>query len=151
MLNIKFNLILSEIQLGPSQRWIYAEFKTSLGQNNRVVNKVAVLYFLAPYLDKTWKLRLNLKSFEVMHGLSRVAMLVPDKLATAIAINKENLPDPDDGGFLVQLVEDLVVFYKDKLSRPANQIPQEDGSENIVSRVFELGGETHQTFRYKTH
>ena len=35
----------------------------------------------------------------------------PDKLTTALAINKEDLPDPDDGGFLVQLVVDLVVFY----------------------------------------
>jgi len=128
---------------------MYAEFKTSFDSNNRVVNKVVNLYLFTDYYEKTWKLRLNLKSFEVMHGLSRVALLVPDKLATAIAINKEDLPDPDDGGFLVQLVEDLVIFYRDQLTRPANQPQLEDNTENIVSRVEELGGETQESFRYK--
>lgn len=128
---------------------MYAEFKTSFDSNNRVINKVVNLYLFTDYYEKTWKLRLNLKSFEVMHGLSRVALLVPDKLATAIAINKEDLPDPDDGGFLVQLVEDLVVFYRDQLTRPANQPQLEDNTENIVSRVEELGGETQESFRYQ--
>ena len=147
VLKIQLNLIILGIQLDPNRQRIYAEFQTTLGQNDRVLNKVAVLYLFAPYLAKIWKLILNLKSFEVMHGLSRVALLVPDKLATAIAINKENLPDPDDGGFLVQLVIDLVIFYRDQLSRPANHPLQEDDTENIASRVEELGGETQQSFR----
>lgn len=54
---------------------------------------------------------LNLISFEVVHGMSRVLMLLPDKLATALAINKENLPDPDDGGFLIDLVLQLLEHY----------------------------------------
>ena len=71
----------------------------------------------------------------------------PDKLTTALAINKEDLPDPDDGGFLVQLVVDLVVFYKNQLLRPANLIQEEEGDENLVSRVEELGEETQQAFK----
>jgi hypothetical protein len=40
-----------------------------------------------------WKWDVNPKSFEVIHGLSRVTKLIPDKLATAIAINYEKLKD----------------------------------------------------------
>lgn len=102
---------------------------------HRVINISAFLYLISEYLLKPWELRLNLKSFEVMHGLSRVVLLTPDKLATAIAINKEDLPDPDDGGFLVQLVQDLVTFYK---GRAAN--PQTADVVDVESRVVEVGG-----------
>ena len=54
---------------------------------------------------------LDLVSFEAVHGISRVLRLIPDKLATSLAINKENLPDPDDGGFLIVLVSDLLDHY----------------------------------------
>ena len=53
---------------------------------------------------------ITLKNFEQVHGLSRVLMLIPDKLATAIEINKEHLPD-DTGDFLSQLVVKLLIFY----------------------------------------
>ena len=57
---------------------------------------------------------LNLESFEAIHGMSRIVKLIPDKLATAIAINREELSDPeDDGSFLVNLVTKLMIFYKD--------------------------------------
>jgi len=54
---------------------------------------------------------LMLKHFEEIHGLSRVLLLLPDKCATAIAINNEDLPPPDSGDFLLQLVKDLWLFY----------------------------------------
>ena len=54
---------------------------------------------------------LDLVSFEAVHGISRVLRLIPDKLATSLAINKENLPDPDDGGFLIVLVSDLLDHF----------------------------------------
>jgi hypothetical protein len=74
-----------------------------------------------------------------------VVLLTPDKLATAIAINKEDLPDPDDGGFLVQLVQDLVTFYK---GRAAN--PQTADVVDVESRVVEVGGAAQEDgFRYK--
>ena len=61
-----------------------------------------------------WLWTVNLLSFESVHGISRVVKLLPDKLATAIAINKENLPDPkDDGTFMIVLVIDLLKFYQE--------------------------------------
>ena len=54
---------------------------------------------------------ISLKNFEEIHGLSRVLLLLPDKCATAIAINNEDLPPPDNGDFLLQLVKDLLLFY----------------------------------------
>lgn len=94
---------------------MYAEFKTGL-DSNRIVNKLAHIYLFTDYYERTWKLDLDLESFEVMHGLSRVVLLLSDKIATAIEINKEDLPDPnDDGGFLIQLVINLVKFYKIRL------------------------------------
>ena len=59
---------------------------------------------------------MTLKSFEPVHGLSRVVRLIPDKLATAIEINKENLDDPkDDGSFLVDLVTKLLKYYQGQI------------------------------------
>ena len=130
-----------EIQLNPGGVKIYAKFRTIRGPNDRVINKAAILYLDAPYLVKTWKQNLNLKSFEIMHGLTRVVRLMPDKLATAMTINKENLPDPDDGGFLVGLVVDLVTFYRDKM---ALQVQQEENAENTTSRVINFGAENQQ-------
>ncbi len=78
-----------------------------------------------------------------MHGLSRVVLMVPDKIATAIEINKEDLPDPDDGTFLIGLVEDLVVFYKGKLSRDVS----EDNNENFDSRIEQHGEDRREMFR----
>jgi len=78
-----------------------------------------------------------------MHGLSRVALLVPDKIATAMEINKEDFPDPDDGTFLIELVEKLVIFYRDQLSRPVGK----DNTENFISRVEQLGKERSEMFR----
>ncbi len=56
---------------------------------------------------------LDLSSFEAVHGMSRVVKLIPDKLATATAINLENLPNPEDNGtFLVDLVTQLLEFFE---------------------------------------
>ncbi len=45
--------------------------------------------------------------------MSRVVKLIPDKLATATAINLENLPNPEDNGtFLVDLVTQLLEFFE---------------------------------------
>ena len=104
--------LFEELQIDPDFRQIYAEFVTSTDNlQTRVLNQFSNLYLFSTSNATTWKIKINLKSFEIMHGMSRVTMLIPDKMATAIAINKENFPDPDDGGFLIQLVIDLVVFY----------------------------------------
>jgi hypothetical protein len=122
---------------------MYSQFSTIVDNIGRVIIKGSNLYLFTAYYEKTWKLKLDLKSFEVMHGLSRVALLVPDKIATAIEINKEDLPDPDDGTFLIQLVEDLVVFYKGKLSRDVS----EDNNENFDTRIEQLGKDRREMFR----
>jgi len=56
---------------------------------------------------------LSLHSFEVIHGFSRVCKLLPDKLATALAVNKENLKATNDSGaVLIEIVQDLLAFYQ---------------------------------------
>jgi len=63
-----------------------------------------------------WKWTVCLRSFEPIHGMSRVTKLVGDKLGTAIDVNSENLRDQkDDGTFYVNLVLDLCKFYRDQL------------------------------------
>ena len=62
-------------------------------------------------LLRVW--HLDLSSFEAVHGMSRVVKLIPDKVATAIAINLEDLPNPEDNGtFLVDLVTQLLEFFQ---------------------------------------
>jgi len=130
------------VQENPERIRIYARFRTvRRPPNDRVVIRAAILYLDTPFLTKPWKQELSPKSFEIMHGLTRVTKLTPDKLATALAINKENLPDPDDGGFLIGLVIDLVTFYRDKL---AQQVQQEEGTESTISRVVNFGTESQQ-------
>jgi hypothetical protein len=52
----------------------------------------------------------TVRSFEVVHGISRVVKLLPDKLATAISVCSEELHRPrDNGAFLIRIVEDLVI------------------------------------------
>jgi len=129
---------------------MYAEFKISLDDQDRINNKLAHLYLFTNYYEHTWKLSLNLESFEVMHGLSRIALLLPDKIATAIAINKEVLPDPDDGTYLIQLVVNLLKFYQDQQSRWDRRLQpgdnDDDNDDIIVSRLEELENETEENF-----
>jgi hypothetical protein len=74
----------------------------------------SAIYFSPNPEEEAWMWFLNLESFEAVHGMSRIVKLIPDKLATAIAINREELTDPeDDGSFLVNLVTKLMIFYKD--------------------------------------
>jgi hypothetical protein len=126
---------------------MYAEFKISLDDQDRINNKLAHLYLFTDYYERPWKLSLNLESFEVMHGLSRIVLLLPDKIATAIAINKEVLPDPDDGTYLIQLVVNLLKFYQDQQSRWDRRLQPGDNDDIIVSRLEELENETEENFR----
>ena len=129
---------------------MYAEFKISLDDQDRINNKLAHLYLFTDYYERTWKLSLNLESFEVIHGLSRIVLLLPDKIATAIAINKEVLPDPDDGTYLIQLVVNLLKFYQDQQSRWDRRLQpgdnDDDNDDIIVSRLEELENETEENF-----
>ena len=102
--------------------------------------KSAVIIFQTK-TNEIWKWELDLKSFEPVHGMSRVAKLVPDKLATALAINQENLPKPDDdGSFMIDLVKNLAEFYKDMVSARSEQVEEESESarEEGVDGVIEI-------------
>ena len=92
-------------------------------------------------VERNWKWSLNLKSFESVHGMSRVVLLIPDKLATAIAIFKENLPDPDSGAFLVVLVIDLVKFYIDQVTNHQLQIIPPDTESAQLQTFTETFGD----------
>jgi hypothetical protein len=50
---------------------------------------------------------LNLQHFEVLHMMTRIFLLLPDKIATAIEIEAENIPG-DSGSFLIELVVKLI-------------------------------------------
>jgi hypothetical protein len=60
---------------------------------------------------RNWKWTVSPRNFEVIHGMSRVVRLIPDKLATALAINVEN--HENDGTFLIGLVINLTRVYVD--------------------------------------
>ncbi len=82
----------------------------------------------------------NLDSFEVIDGLSRIVKLIPEKLSTAIEISQENLPNPqDDGSFLIVLVIDLLKFYQDLVHKQtlknlerATDLALQEADEKIV-------------------
>jgi hypothetical protein len=60
-----------------------------------------------------WRWEVSHASYEYVHGLSRVVLLVPDKMRTAVSINLENLKDPkDDGSFMVDLVLNFAKFFR---------------------------------------
>jgi len=79
--------------------------------------------------------RVGLSSFEVVHGLSRVVGLIPEK----VVINRRVFegyqgPDPDSG-WLVQLVADLLHRYR-VIQQQAPAIPERRGA---FSRLVNIG------------
>jgi hypothetical protein len=77
---------------------------------------VESIHICCKYNGDLWICLVDLKCFESIHGVFRIVKLIPDKLATAIAINKEHLSDPkDDGSFLVELVLKLLPFYQEQV------------------------------------
>jgi len=81
----------------------------------------------------------NLQSFESIHGVSRIVKLIPDKLATALAINKEHLSDPkDDGSFLVNLVLKLTNFYLEQIDNTWKNRKISDTDESLLEKTDKL-------------
>ena len=90
-------------------------------RQNEEKASVESAYICCKINNDLWISSVDLKSFESIHGVSRIVKLIPDKLATAIAINKENLLDPkDDGSFLVDLVLKLLTFYQEQVQKNFN-------------------------------
>lgn len=73
----------------------------------------------------------GVKEFEIIHGLSRVVRLLPDKLVTAKCIAAE--PVTDDGTFLVNLVLDLLKVYLDQSERLVSS-SSTAAAENLCSQ-----------------
>lgn len=90
------------------------------------------------YPNRNFMWTLNMKSFETVYALSRVLLMVPDKVVTAFMINKENLPDPDDGTFLINLVVDLLQVYIDK-DRLMMRFEDIDNMNDIQIKKVDLG------------
>ena len=125
-----------------NSRQMWAEVIIKNNENNDVVIKCGTVHLVDEHFSHSWKIKSTLKSFEVMHGLSRVMLLVPDKLATAISINKECLQDPvDDGRFLIDLVQNLVTFYKERHFR--QNFPLEIDCESVW---VDITGSRHDEF-----
>ena len=94
-----------------------------LTENNLTKTHHIVISLQSQDEETLLRWNVNLGCFEWIHGLSRIVKLLPDKLATAIQINREHLPNPkDNGSFLVQLVIELLDFYL-PLSRRIPPIP----------------------------
>ena len=125
---------------------IYAEFLTTSDSRSYRVNiHCSKIYLFHGSQENMWEIKVNLKTFEIIHGLSRITKLVPDKLATAIAINKEELYDPeDDGGFLIQLVIDLIDYYITSLNRQDLFIT--DCEDSLDSRLEDIAEESENVF-----
>ena len=65
-------------------------------------------------------------------------VFILDKLASAMAINREKLPNPDDDGtFLIQLVIDLVKFYQDRTQQ--EEFNFNELLRDLQSRIFCIG------------
>ena len=59
-----------------------------------------------------WTWHTTLKDFEVIHGLSRLIRLIPDKLITAEEISRTSHNSDDiQSSFLIDLVIDLLKYY----------------------------------------
>jgi hypothetical protein len=101
----------------PFQPKLVASLK--FGQVDNYLGKIHPVSASITFVRKNKTLlrwEVSLSSFECVHGLSRLAKLVPDKLRTAASINAENLEDPkDDGSFMVDLIVNLLKFYLDKV------------------------------------
>lgn len=74
-----------------TSKMLMVEFLFKTTEEHVTFEKCAILHHNH---DQPWKIKMSLKSFEVFHGIWCVMNLLPDKLATAIAINKENFTAP---------------------------------------------------------
>ncbi len=70
---------------------------------NRDNLKGLIAYYKNDELIFQWD-NVTVRQHEEIHGFSRILQLIPDKIATAIDINKEHLGEDDSGSFLIKIV-----------------------------------------------
>jgi hypothetical protein len=92
-------------------------------EENQIKANCGVLSLQMPNKTSCWVWKTDLKSFEVIHGTSRIAKLIPDKLASAIIINHgtRNELHPDNGVFFVDLVTNLASEFMNLIHKPEPQ------------------------------
>ena len=56
-----------------------------------------------------WKV--GLRQFEEIHGISLLVNKMSDRIITGLQISKENLPDPNDGSFMIDIQLELCNHY----------------------------------------
>ena len=107
--------------------------------DGRMEATAAFISLRPPNSSGEWRWDVGLSSFEEIHGLSRIVLLLPDKLATAIAINQEkNIRFYEDGSYYLTLVTNLLSFYQGVIH--PQQVPHlnPDGPLHGVT-TFNLG------------
>jgi len=82
-------------------------------------------------ISLAWNWIFTLAHFEIIHGLSRVVKLLPDKVQTAIEIKKENIPN-EDGSFLIKLVMDLANVYLSDLTKLKVDVV----ADTVTTKIF---------------
>jgi len=68
--------------------------------------------------------------FDIVHRITRILMLIPDKLATACAIAEKKLPD-DSGDFLINLVTNLY-------DKAIEEAIQKNYPNSFISSILDL-------------
>ena len=70
--------------------------------------------------------RVETRSFEVIHGLSRIVELIPDKLVLNRKLFEEILGHEPDSGWIIRLVLDLLRYYRRAQGeeRPIPELPR---------------------------
>ncbi len=120
-------------------RKIYVKFNVP-----QLTNKVdsASIFVVINETEAFWRIDTDLTSFEVMHGLSRIALLVPDKLAVAIAINRENHNDPSqNGAFLSSLITELILNFRTRIVKQTEKFA-EQATDNTITIIEQLETES---------
>lgn len=97
-------------------------------KNKKIIPQSACIIMPSIFKEILW---FDLSSFEVVHAISRCLMMIPDKLSTALQFKKENLPDPNDGTFFIDLVLDLIKHYKEKLIKNVSFLSHNFQQENL--------------------
>lgn len=83
-----------------------------------------------------WKFKVIQQDFEVIHGLSRIVKLIPDKLITALSICRLELPDPkDNGSYLINLIIELLEHYKNVHIKSINKFQSVADTRPIINRI----------------
>jgi len=79
------------------------------------------------------------RDFEIAHGITRFVKSVPEKLATALAVNRESLPEPtDDGSYLLDLIVRLLDQYSESYNNGSPTRSAEASDENHFFRSVRI-------------